>query len=138
MCVTLFLLVGVEFDLDTRHASLALHGCCSLSNTAHSRPQLCVFDPSSPEGSVPSFPKDLGKACAHSFCVRFGSRERQPILPPTFGSSARIVSSCFTRPRFELGHSSRAPRVRLSCSIKSQVFSFMRHDVLNVGRPRHI
>ena len=45
----------------------------------------------------------------------------------------------FTRPRFELGLSSRAPqvsasRVRLSCSIESQVFWFMRHDVLNVGR----
>ena len=30
-----------------------------------------------------------------------------------------------------------AQRVRLSCSIKSRVFSFMRHHVLNVGRPRH-
>ena len=43
-------------------------------------------------------PKDLGKACAHSFCVTFVSRGRQAILPSTFGfmTSARIVSPCFT------------------------------------------
>ena len=52
--------------------------------------------------------------------------------------SARIASPCFTRPRFELGVSSRAPqvsnkRIRLSCSLKSHVFSSIHHDVLNGG-----
>ena len=55
---------------------------------------------------------------------------------------ARTASPCFTRPRLELGLSSRAlqvsaQRVRLLCSTKTRVFSFMRHHVLNVGRPRH-
>ena len=76
--------------------------------------------------------------------MAFASHGRQAILPPTFGfvTCARTASPCFTRPRFELGPSSRAPQVsaqrfRLSCSIKSRVFSFMRDHVLNVGRPRH-
>ena len=76
--------------------------------------------------------------------MAFTSRGRQAILPPTFGlmTCARTASPCFTRPRFELGLSSRAPqvsaqRVRLLCSTKTRVFSFMRHHVLNVGRPRH-
>ena len=88
--------------------------------------------------------QDLGKTCAHSFCMTFAGRGRQAILPPTFGfvTCAQTACPCFTRPRFELGLSSHAPqvsaqRVRLSCSIKSRVFSFMRHHVPNVGRPRH-
>ena len=35
--VNLLLLVRVELDLDTLDASMALHGCCTLSSTAHSR-----------------------------------------------------------------------------------------------------
>ena len=111
--------------------------CCSLSLSVIS------FGASSipPLQRISScLPKDLGKACAHSFCVAFASRGCQAILPPTCGfmTSARIASSCVTRPRFELGHSSRAPqvsakRVRLSCSLKSRFFSCMHHDVLNVG-----
>ena len=59
-----------------------------------------------------------------------------------FVTCAQTASPCFTRPMFELGLSSRAPqvsaqRVRLSCSIKSRVFSFKRHHEPNVGRPRH-
>ena len=88
--------------------------------------------------------QDLGKTCAHSFCLAFAIHGRQAILPPTFGfvTCARTASPCFTRPRSELGLSSRAPQVsapgvQLLCSIKSRVFSFMRHHVLNVGRPRH-
>ena len=76
--------------------------------------------------------------------MAFASRGSQAILPPTFGfvTCSRTASPCFTRPRFELGLSSRAPqvsaqRVRLSCSIKSRVFSFKRHHEPNVGRPRH-
>ena len=85
-------------------------------------------------------PNDLGKACAHYFCVTFANRGRQAILPSNVGfmTSARIASSCFTRPRFELGLSSRAPqvsakRVRLSCTLKSRVLSSIHHDVLNIG-----
>ena len=63
-------------------------------------------------------PKDLRKACAHSLCVTFVSRGRQAILPPTFGimTSARIASPCFTRPRFELGLSSRSTSLRQTSS----------------------
>ena len=103
---------------------------------AHSdqRRQLgCVFDPSF-QRICSCLPKNQGKACAHSFCMSFASRGRQAILPLTLGfmTSARIASPCFTRP------SSRAPqvsakRVRLSCSLKERVFSFMHHDVLHVG-----
>ena len=88
-------------------------------------------------------PKDLRKACAHSFCVTFVSRGRQAILPSTFScmTCARIASPCFTRPRFELGLSWRAPQVsakrfRLSCSLNSRVFSSIHHDVLNIGLSR--
>ena len=77
----------------------------------------------------PCLPKDLGKACAHSFCVTFVSRGR---LLSTFGfmTSARIASPCFTRPRFELGLSSPAPqvsakRVRLSCSSRGSSRPFI-------------
>ena len=63
----------------------------------------------------------------------------QAVLPSTFGimTSARIASPCFTRPRFELGLSSRVPqvsakRVRLSCFLKSRVLSSIHHDVLDI------
>ena len=51
--------------------------------------------------------------------------------------SARIACPCFTRPRFELGLSPRAPqvsakRVRLSWPIKSQAPLSIPHDVANV------
>ena len=102
--------------LDTPDASMALHGCCSVSSTDHSR-----------------------YVRTHSAC-RLQVMKRQAILPSTLGfmTSAWIASSCFTRPRFELGLSSRAPeisakQVRLSCSLKSRVLSSMHHDVLNVG-----
>ena len=85
-------------------------------------------------------PNNPSKACAHSFCVTVANRGRQAILPSTLGfmTSARIASPCFTRPRFELVLSSRAPqvsakRIRLSCSLKSRVLSSIHHDVLNIG-----
>ena len=139
VCVNLLLLVGVGLDLDTLDASLVLRDCCSFSSTPHQRRQFWASSIPPPE-ICSCLPKDLAKGCAHSFSVSFACRGRQAILPPTFGfmASARIASPCFTRPKFELGLSSRAPqvsakRVRLSCSLKSLVFSFLRHDVLNVG-----
>ena len=123
---------------DTFGASMALHGRGTVSRAAQLHRLRCVFDTSSPEDlSLPS--QNLGKACAHSFCMTFLNRGRQAVLPSTFGimTSARIVSPCFTRPRFELGLSSRAPqvsakRVRLSCFLKSRVLSSIHHDVLDI------
>ena len=66
---------------------------------------------------------------------------RRVPLPSTCGcmTSARIAAPCFTRPKFEVGLSSRAPqvsakRVRLSCHIGFRVFSFVRHDEVNVAQ----
>ena len=90
-------------------------------------------------------PKNLSKACAHSFFVTFASSGRRailhrgPLLPAGgFVRSARIASPCFPRPKFELGLSSRVPqesakRVRLSCSIKSRFSQSCVKDVVNVG-----
>ena len=101
------------------------------------------------KGSVPAFPKNLSKACAHSFFVAFASCGLRAILhcgplPPTCSimTSARIASPCFPLPRFELGLSSRVPqvsakRVPLSCTTKSR---FSRSCVTMqsmLARPRH-
>ena len=65
-------------------------------------------------------------------------------LPPTLGSrtSARNFFPWFTRPRFELGHSSPVPqvsykRVRLSCSINSRVSRSCVMVYSTLARPRH-
>ena len=113
---------------------------CQVLITLAQRRQLgCVFNPFSPEDLfLPS--QGLGQSmCAlvlRGVCTSWTSGHLP--LTPGFMTSARIASSCFTRPKFELGLSSRAPevsaeRVRLSCSLKSRVFSSMHHDVLNVG-----
>ena len=88
-------------------------------------------------------PNDLGKALAHSFSVTFANRGRQAILPSTFRfmTSARIASPCFTRLRFELRLSSRAPqvsakRVRQSCSIKSRTLRSSVTMYSMLARPR--
>ena len=126
---------------DTSRASMALNGRCSVSRTAHFLLTVISFGASSipPLQRICScLPEDLGKACAHSFFLTFASRGHRATLPPTCGFmiSARIAS----RPRFELGLSSRAPqvsakRVRLSCSLKSQVFSSIHYSTL--ACPRH-
>ena len=51
---------------------------CHVLLTLAQRRQLgCVFDPSSPEDLF--LPKDMGEACANSFCVASASRGRQVI-----------------------------------------------------------
>ena len=121
---------------------MALHGCCSLSSTAHSRSASSAWvrlRSLLSRGSVPPS-QGLGQSmCAlvlRGVCTSWTSGHLP--LTPGFMTSARIASPCFTRPKFELGLSSRAPevsaeRVRLSCTLKSRVFSSMHHDVLNVG-----
>ena len=149
MCVSLLLLVGVELALTLSTLpwhSMALHGTPWHSMSLHggrlvvkylrsASPASMRFRSLLSKGSVPAFPKTWAK----HVCVALASRGRQTILPLTCGftTSARIASSCFTRPRFELALASHAPvsakRVRLSCSINSRVFAFMRHDVFHVG-----
>ena len=78
--------------------------------------------------SVAAFPKTWAKSWTSS---------RSPV-DFRFHDICSDCFPCVTRPRFELGLSSRAPqvsakRVRLSCSLKSRVLSSMHHDVLNVG-----
>ena len=135
MYVNLLLLVGVELDLDTLDASMALHGCCSLSSTAHSRSASlrCVFDPSSPEARFLPSQGPGQSMCAlvlRGLCKSWTSG----LATADFWlhDICSDCSPCFTRPRFELGLSSGAPQVsakrfRLSCSLKSRVFSFVRH-----------
>ena len=122
---------------------MTLHGCCSLSSVAHSRSASSAsvrLRSLLSKGSVPVFPRTWAKHVRTRSAWRLQVVDVRPFSPPTCGfmTSARIASSCVTRPRFELGHSSRAPqvsakRVRLSCSLKSRFFSCMHHDVLNVG-----
>ena len=90
-------------------------------------------------GSVPAFPRTWPKDVRTRSQCRLHVVDVRPFSRQllVFMASARIASPCFTRPKFELGLSSRAPhvsakRVRLSCSPKSLVLSFMRHDVLNI------
>ena len=117
--------------------SMVAARCHVLLTLAQRRQLGCVFDPSSPEDLfLPSQGHGRGM-CAlilRGVCNSWTSGR----LPSTLGftTSARIASPCFTRPRFELGLSSRAPqvsakRVRLSCFFKSRVSSFIHHDVLN-------
>ena len=75
--------------------SRCFHGRRSVSRTAQRHQLRCVFYPSSLQRICPCLLQDLGKACAHSFCVTFVSCGRQAILPPTFGfmTSARIASA---------------------------------------------
>ena len=114
---------------------MTLHGCCSLSSVAHSRSASSasvrlrsllsredLFLPSHGTG------QSMCALVLRGVCKSWMSGH-SPADPPTCGfmTSARIASSCVTRPRFELGHSSRAPsvsakRVRLSCSLKSRFF----------------
>ena len=119
--------------------SMVTARCHVLLTLAQRRQLGCVFDASSPEDLfLPSQGHGLGM-CA--LILRGVSQSwTSSHLPSTLGfmTSARIASPCFTRPRFELGLSSRAPqvsakRVRLSCFLKSRVSSFIHHDVLNVG-----
>ena len=122
---------------------MALHGCCSLSRTAHSRSASSAWvrlRSLLSRGSVPAFPRTWARH-VHALILRGVCKSwTSGHLPSTLGfmTSARIASPCFTRPRFELGLSSRAPqvsakRVRPSCFLKSRVSSFIHHDVLNVG-----
>ena len=71
----------------------------------------------------PCLPKDLVKACAHSFCVTFVNRGRRAVLKSTFGfmTSARIASPCFTRDFCAL-HSS--PPNEFDCDAPSSRGSF--------------
>ena len=55
MCVNLLVVVGVKLGLDTFDASMALHGCCSLSSTSHSRSESSA----SVRDRRPSSPEDL-------------------------------------------------------------------------------
>ena len=132
--MNLLLPVSVGLDLDILDASVALRVLlvvkyCSLSLSVISFGASSIF---SLQRNCSCLPKDLGKACAHSFCVTSASCERVAILPPTLGflTSARVASPCFERHKFELEFSTRAPQVsaqrdRLSCSLKSHLISFM-------------
>ena len=119
--------------------SMAAARCQVLLTLAQRRQLGCVFGPSSPEDLfLPS--QEPGQSMCTLLLRGVWKSWTSGLFPLTLGfmTCARIASSCFTRPKFELGLSSRAPqvsakRVRLSCSLKSRVFSFMRHDVLNIG-----
>ena len=118
-------LVGFRLDLDSFGANMAPHGCCSLSSTAHSRSASSApvrLRSLLSRRSVSCLPNDLGKACAHRSAGRLhlGS-----LLPASRDPGLSWDSS--RAPQVS------AERVRLSRSIKSRVFSFTRHDVLNVG-----
>ena len=150
VCVNLLLLVSVEFDLDTLDASMALHGRCSLSSTAHSRSASSAsvrLRSLLSNGSVTTFPRTWARH------VRTLSSQRLQVVDASHSSSrvsaaefwascVRIAVSCFTRPRFELGLASRGPqvsakRVRLSCSTKSRISRSCVAMYSTLARARH-
>ena len=76
--------ISVGLDLDILDASVALRVLlvvkyCSLSLSVISFGASSIF--SLLQRNCSCLPKDLGKACAHSFCVTSASRERMAILP---------------------------------------------------------
>ena len=86
---------------------------CQVLLTLAQRRQLgCVFDPSSPEDLFLPSQGPGQSMCAlvlRGVCTSWTSGHLP--LTPGFMTSARIASPCFTRPKFELGLSSRAPEV---------------------------
>ena len=133
------------------YVNLLLQQLSSVTSTAHSRSASLAWvrlrSVLSRE-SVPAFPRTWAKPVRTHSAWRLQVVDVSGVckswmsshLPLTLGpmTSARIASSCFTRPRFDLELSSTAPqipakRVRLSCSLKPRVFSSTHHDVLNVG-----
>ena len=105
---------------------------------------LCIFDPFSPEDLFQRSQR-LGQCMSALFlrAVVIGGRQsnlRRRPLPSTCGCmpSARVASTWFRPPSFELGLSSCASKCLRQTSPTVMLrrvagLSFMRHDVLNVG-----